>query len=184
MFLRLAGNLRRRAFIAKLHKADVILASPRTLQLSLVGLMYRLLLRARYVHSMLYIGDGKIIHTTTHHGVLIASVPRKIAKKGHYNIFRARNLRADQRERVVEEALKLQGQQLDPAGLVTNIPARMLGFRKPLLRLEHNRLWCAKLVYKAYSAAGIELVPPNNTETITSEDLSHSPLLHSITHGK
>jgi len=183
-FAYLAGNIKRRAFLAKLRQGDIILASPRTLKLSPVNLMYRLLLRARYVHSMLYLGDGKIIHTTTKRGVLISHVPRKIFKKAHYNVFRIKHLSREQRERVIQEALKLRGQQLDPAGLITNIPARVFGFRKPLLRLEQNRLWCAKLIYKAYSAAGIELVPSENKENIISEDLSHSPLLSSISHKR
>jgi len=183
-YARLSGELRRRTVIAKLHKADIILASPRTLRLSPIGLMYRLVLRARYVHSMLYIGGGKMIHTTTRHGVLIAPVPRKIFSKNHYAIFRAKHLRAEQREQVVQEALKLRGKQLDYAGLITNIPARVLGFRKPLLRLEQNRLWCAKLIHTAYSAAGIELVPPDKSENVTSEDFSRSLLLDSISHTR
>lgn len=176
----LAGKLKRRVFVAKLRRADVILASPRTLQLSAVNMMYRFFLHAKYVHSMLYLGDGKIIHTTSKKGVQIASLPRKIHKKGHYKVVRAKHLSAEQRDRVVEEALKMQGQQIDPAGLITNIPARMLGFKKPLIRLEQNRLWCAKLIYKAYSATGIELVGPEHAGNITTEDLNSSRLLKNI----
>ncbi|MBT3363476.1 MAG: hypothetical protein HN837_04660 [Chloroflexi bacterium] len=177
---RLAGRLQRRAFVAKLQKGDIILANPRTLQLSAVNMLYRLFLRAKYVHSMLYIGDGNIIHTTSKKGVQIAPLPRKIHKSGHYKIVRARDLSDDQRELVVQQALKMQGQQIDPAGLITNIPARMLGFKKPLIRLERNRLWCAKLIYKAYLAAGIDLVGPDHAGNVTTEDLSNSSLLKSI----
>jgi hypothetical protein len=179
-FGRLSGRLKRRAFVAKLKEGDVILASPRTLQLSAVNMMYRFFLRAKYVHSMLYLGDGKIIHTTSKKGVQIAKLPRKINKKGHYKVVRDKNITSEQRDAVVEEALKMQGQQIDPVGLITNIPARMLGFRKPLIRLEQNRLWCAKLIYKAYSAVGIELVGPDNAGNITTEDLNNSTLLRRI----
>ena len=179
-YARLAGRLERQAFVAKLRKADVILASPRTLQLSAVNMMYRFFLHAKYVHSMLYLGDGKIIHTTSKKGVQIASLPRKIYKKGHYKVVRDKDLTSEQRDKVVEQALKMQGQQIDPAGLITNIPARILGFKKPLISLEQNRLWCAKLIYKAYSAAGIELVGPDHSGNVTTEDLNSSRMLKSI----
>jgi triphosphoribosyl-dephospho-CoA synthetase len=133
---------------------------------------------------MLYVGDGKMIHTTTRHGVQIDPVPRKIFNKDHYNIFRAKHLRTEKCKQVVDEAMKLRGKRLDHAGLITNIPTRVFGLRRPFLRLEQNRLWCAKLIYRAYSAAGIKLVPPDKAETITSEDLSQSLLLDSISHTK
>jgi hypothetical protein len=179
-FNRMSGELRRRAVIAKMQKADIILASPRTLRLSPIALMYRVLLQAQYVHSMLYMGEGKILHTTTKYGVMTAPVPRKIFKKDRYTILRAKHLRAEQRQQVVTEALKLRDKKLDYAGLVTNIPARLFGLRKPLLKLENNRLWCSKLIYQAYSATGIELVSLANKENLTSEDLSRSPLLEKI----
>ena len=78
VFNRVSGELRRRAVIAKIQPADIILASPRTLRLSPTALLYRVLLHAQYVHSMLYLGESKIIHTTTKYGVVIAPVPRKI----------------------------------------------------------------------------------------------------------
>jgi hypothetical protein len=179
-FSRMSGDLRRRTVIAKMQKADIILASPRTLRLSPVAFMYRVLLQAQYVHSLLYIGEGKILHTTTKHGVIIAPVPRKIFKKDRYTILRAKHLRAEQRQQVVTEALKLKDKKLDYAGLVTNIPARLFGLRKPLLKLEKNRLWCSKLISQAYSAIGIELIAPDHAENLTSEDLSRSPLLEKI----
>jgi cell wall-associated NlpC family hydrolase len=183
-FARFSGQLRRRIVIARMRKADIILASPRTLRLSPINLMYRLVLRAQYVHSMLYIGDGKMIHTTTRHGVLVALVPRKIFSQDYYTILRTKHLRAEQRDQVVREALKLRGKRLDYAGLISNIPTKVLGLRKPLLRLEENRLWCAKLIYTAYAAAGIELVLPDKSENVTSEDLSHSFLLKRISQAR
>lgn len=179
-FNHVSGDLRRRAVIAKMQKADIILASPRTLRLSPFALLYRLLLRDQYIHSMLYIGEGKILHTTTKYGVVISPVPRKIFKKDRYTILRAPHLRGEQREQVVVEALKMRDKRLDYAGLVTNVPARLFGLRKPLVMLEKNRLWCSKLVYQAYSASGIELVAPEHKENLTCEDLSYSPLLEKI----
>lgn len=179
-FKHMSGELRRRAVIAKMQKADIILASPRTLRLSLFAFLYRLLLRAQYVHSMLYIGEGKILHTTTKYGVVISPVPHKIYKKDRYTILRAPHLRGEQQAQVVTEALKLRDKRLDYAGLVTNIPARLFGLRKPLVMLEKNRVWCSKLIYQAYFASGIELVAPEYKENLTSEDLSHSPLLEKI----
>jgi hypothetical protein len=176
----LSGELRRRAVVAKMQKADIILASPRTLRLSFLALIYRLFLRTQYVHSMLYLGGGKIIHTTGRSGVVVDPLPRKIYKRDRYTILRARHLRPKQRQQVVAEALKLRGRKLDRAGLVTNVPARLIGLRKPLLRLEKDRLWCSKLICQAYSANGINLVPQNNIETITSEDLACSPVLERI----
>lgn len=179
-FKYLSGELRRRTVIASMLKADIILASPKTLRLSPVALIYRLLLRARYVHSMLYVGDGRMIHTTKKYGVVIDKLPRKIFKKDRYAIFRAKNLNNEQRKSVVKQALLSKNKRLDHAGLITNIPARLFGLRKPFLRLEKNRLWCSKLIYQAYSANGIELVPLDKAGNITSEDLSHSQLLERI----
>ncbi|UCF20279.1 MAG: hypothetical protein JSU87_02405 [Gemmatimonadota bacterium] len=176
----LSGELKRRAFMARLHRADIILASPRALSLSPGPLIYRLVLRARYVHSMLYLGDGKIIHTTTRSGVVIGPLPRRIYKRDRYTILRVPNLRPELGWQIVREALKFKGRKLDEAGLLTNVPARLLGLRRPLLRLERNRTWCSKLIQQAYSASGIDLVPQTRVETITSEDLSRSPLLEKV----
>ncbi|MGD2154805.1 MAG: hypothetical protein PVG79_16170, partial [Gemmatimonadales bacterium] len=159
LYDRLSGELRRRAVVAKLQKADIILASPRTLRLSPVALIYRLFLRSQYVHSMLYLGGGKIIHTTGRFGVVVAPLPRKIYRRDRYTVLRAPQLRPQQRQQVVAEALKLRGRKLDRSGLVTNVPARLFGLRKPLLRLEKDRVWCSRLIWQAYSANGIDLVP-------------------------
>lgn len=180
LFDRLSGGLRRKVIISKLHKADIILASPKTLRLSPIALIYRLLLQARYVHSMLYIGNERIIHTTTRHGVSVNKLPRKIYKKERYTILRTRRLSRDQGERAVREALRIRHKKLDHAGLITNIPSKLLGLKKPLLRLEKNRLWCSKLIYQTYLRVGIELVSPDKAETVTSEDLNHSRLLEKI----
>jgi len=180
LYDQLSGELRRRAVMAKLHKADIILARPRTLRLSPVALIYRLFLRSQYVHSMLYLGGGKIIHTTGRYGAVVAPLPRKIYRRDRYTILRAPQLSPQQRQQVVAAALKLRGRKLDRSGLVTNVPARLFGLRKPLLRLEKDRLWCSRLIWQAYSANGIDLVPQDNIETITSEDLSRSPHLERI----
>lgn len=171
----LTGGMRRAAVLGNMAPADIILASPRTLSLTPVALAYRLLLRADYVHAMLYVGRGKMVHTTTRHGVVVEPVPRAIYRRDRYTILRARAMDARQRERVVAEALRYRGARLDVSGLVTNIPSRLLGLRKPLLRLEKNRLWCSKLIARAYAAAGVVLVPDDRAENVTSEDLRHSP---------
>ncbi len=174
MFQGFSGDLRRRATVAKMKKADIVLASPRTVRLSPIALAYRLFLRSRYVHSMLYIGNGRILHTTTRHGVVVTRLPRKIFRKDRYATFRVKNLSEPQRERVVQEALKWKDRKLDHAGLVTNVPSKLVGLRKPLLRWEKNRIWCSKLIYRAFLAADVEVVPPDRAQNITSEDLSRS----------
>ena len=176
----LSGELRRRAVIARMQPADIILASPRTLRLSPVALIYRLILRARYVHSMLYLGEGKVIHTTSRAGVVVARLPRGIHKGHSYTILRVPNLRPEKRWQVVREALEFRGQKLDQTGLLSNVPARLLGLQKPLLRLEKNRLWCSKLIQQAYSAGGIGLVPQNRADTVTSDDLSRGPIWEKV----
>jgi hypothetical protein len=169
--------MRRAAVLGNMVPADIILASPRTLRLTPVALAYRLFLRSEYVHSMLYVGRGRMVHTTTRQGVVLAPVPRSIYKRDRYTILRAPALGARQREQVVEAALRARGTKLDVSGLVTNIPSRLLGLRKPLLRLERNRLWCSMLIARAYAAAGLNLVPPEQRENVTSEDLRKSPVL-------
>ncbi len=176
----ISGKYRRQRVVSKMKKGDVILASPKTMRLSPIALIYRILLRSRYVHTMLYIGNSKMIHTTSKHGVIIDKIPKKIYYKERYTIFRVNNLSDLQRERIVGEALKYQHKKLDHAGLITNIPSKFLGFSKPLLRFEKNRLWCSKLIYKVYSSQNIELVSSANMDNITSEDLSQSKILQKI----
>ncbi|MFO7891831.1 MAG: hypothetical protein R6V04_16010 [bacterium] len=176
-----SGNLRRRGAIANMKKGDIILARPRTFVLPLVPLIYRLLLRSQYVHSLLYLGRGNIIHTTARYGVKIDKVPRKIYSKSRYTVYRVKDFDPDlQGEQVVKEALKYKNTKLDHAGLITNIPARIMGLKKPLMSFEKNRLWCSKLIYQIYKANHIELVPAKKTGNITSEDLSKSEVLTKI----
>ncbi len=176
----LTGALKRRAVIARLLPADIILASPRTMSLSPIALVYRLLLKAQYVHSMLYVGNGKILHTTTRYGVVVTRVPRGIHRKDRYTILRDPDLGYEQRVQVVRAALEMTDRKLDHLGLATNIPAKLLGLRKPLVRMEQRRLWCGKLINEAYGRAGVELVPPDLTGTVTSEDLSRSSKLEPV----
>ncbi len=158
-------------------EADILLASPRTSRLSPIAMLNRLVLGARYVHSMLYVGDGKILHTTTRKGVTVDPVPSKVYQARRYSLHRVPHLTQCQRQQIVAAALRRQGQKLDRAALVTNIPARLLGLKRPLLRFEKNRLWCSKLIYEAYDDAGIDLLPPEESENVTSEDLARSPAL-------
>ncbi|MBD3322650.1 MAG: hypothetical protein GF350_16230 [Chitinivibrionales bacterium] len=151
-----------------MRKADIVLASPATGSLSLTALLYRVALRSRYVHSMLYIGDGRIIHTSARNGVVVGPLPRKIYKKDRYGVFRIRELTKIQQDKVVDEALQWKHKKLDHAGVITNVPARLLGFKKALISWERNRIWCSKLIYKSFYAAGIELVPPEKAEVIAS----------------
>jgi len=177
---RLTGELQRRAVIAEMQEADIVLAKPPTLRLSPVALLYRLLLRAQYVHSMLYVGDGKMVHTTSSEGVVMAHLPKSVPREDRYTILRAPHLTAEQRELITTEALNMVGTRLDHAGLITNIPARMLGLRRPFMKLEKTRLWCSKLIQQAYSANGVELVPSDKVENVTSEDLRDSTVLEQV----
>jgi len=177
---RASGRLRRRAVMARMRPTDIVLASPRTSRLSPTALLYRLLLRSRYVHAMLYIGGGEVIHTTARRGVTVDPLPRKLFDRQHYRIYRVLSLTDEQRQRVVVEAKKLLDWRLDYFALVTNIPARWLGRPHPLLRLEKNRLWCSKLIHLAFARAGIELLPGEQVGTVTSEDLGRSPVLESL----
>jgi hypothetical protein len=176
----LSGEAKRQAVVAKLRKADIILASPRITTLSAIALSYRLVLRSRYVHSMLYIGDGRVVHTTAKNGVVVSELPRSIFRRDRYALFRVKNLDGEKRDQVVAEALKWRNRKLDFAGLITTIPSRLIGLRKPLLMWEKNRIWCSKLVYKAFMAENIELVPPEKAERITSQDLSHSCMVDRV----
>jgi hypothetical protein len=163
-----------------MQKADIILSSPRTASLSPIAFFYRLLLKSRYVHSMLYLGEGKIIHTTSRHGVVIASLPKKIFRRDRYSVFRVKSLSPVKQEKVVKEALKWKQKKLDYAGLITNIPARLFGMKKAILSWKANRIWCSKLIYKSFLTMGIDLIPGKETEDITSEDIASSPLIERI----
>jgi hypothetical protein len=174
---RLHARSRRRALIARMQPGDIVLASPRLRRLSLIALLYRVLLRSRYVHTMLYLGEDEVIHTTARHGVTIDRLPGKLFDRQRYRVRRVPSLSAAQRRQVVAEARALLDHGLDHVGLVTNIPARWLGLPHPLRRAERDRVWCGKLVHAAYARAGIELVPGEEAGTVTSEDLARSPVL-------
>jgi hypothetical protein len=132
--VRLGVSMRRRAILSRMKEADIVLASPRLRRLSPTALLYRALLGSRYVHSMLYVGGGRMIHTTAAHGVVVSEVPRRVFDRERYAVYRAVNLTAHQRQRVVAEALQLLDRKLDHAALITNIPSRWFGLRHPLLR--------------------------------------------------
>jgi len=89
---RITGRVRRRAVLARMKKGDIVLASPRLVRLSPIALAYRLLLGSRYVHSMLYVGSDRMIHTTTRHGVVMGRIPRKLFDRERYAIYRAPGL--------------------------------------------------------------------------------------------
>lgn len=181
IFHSFSGKIKRQRVIAKMQKGDIILARPRTFGLPIIPLIYRLLLRAQYVHSMLYLGGSNVIHTTARYGVKIDKVPKKIYSSKRYTIYRVVNVDSDlKRAQIVKEALKYRDTKLDHAGLITNIPARIMGLRKPLISFTKNRVWCSKLIYQVYKAFKIELVPLENTSNITSEDLSNSRILKRI----
>jgi hypothetical protein len=58
LFRQWSGGLRRKKFFSRMDKADIILSSTKTLGLYLTALIYRLVLRSRYVHSMPYLEGG------------------------------------------------------------------------------------------------------------------------------
>lgn len=179
-FQRLNGSMKRQRVIFKLKKADILLAKPGILSLSLIALLYRILLHSEYVHSMMYIGNNKIIHTTIKDGVTIHKVPRKIYKKNRYTIYRLRNLNSEQRSRIVSESLKYKNLETDVMGLVLNIPKNLFGIKKRLQKIEKNRLWCSKLIYRSYRSVGVNLIAENESHIITSERLSKSTLLDKV----
>lgn len=179
---KLSGRARRRLVMARMQPADIVLASPRLRRLSFTALMYHLLLRSRYVHAMLYLGDGLIIHTTSRHGVVIGRLPGKVFDHQRYRIRRLPGLSSAERRQVTLEARTLLDHGLDHVGLITNIPARWLGRSHPLLRTERNRLWCGKLIHTAFARAGFEIAPDRAPGTITSEDLASSQALVDL-HG-
>ena len=170
-------RLRRRAVMARMLPGDVVLSSPRIARLSFTALLYRLLLRSQYVHAMLYLGDGRVLHTTARQGVTIDPLPGKLFDRARYRIRRVPGLERDQREQVVAGARALLDHDLDHLGLVTNIPARWFGLPHPLLQAERNRLWCSQLIQKAYADVGVSLVPPERSGTVTSEDLARTPVM-------
>ena len=139
--MRWAGQLRRKEVLARMRKADIILASPKTADLPITALLYRIILGSQYIHSMLYIGDGKIIHTTARRGVVVGKVPRKIYQKDRYAIFRLKGLNKEKKDMVVQEALKWRGKKLNHFGLITNVPTRLMGFQKASIPMEKNRIW-------------------------------------------
>ncbi|MBS3819541.1 hypothetical protein KGY73_08580 [bacterium] len=175
------SRVRRQTMLSRMRKADIILASPRTPRLSPVAFLYRIFLKSRYIHSMLYIGGGKIIHTTSKEGVVVSPAPQKIYKKNRYILLRVKNLDEKKREQIVAEALKWKGTQLDLTGMLGNIPRRMLNLPQRAQALkEKDRVWCSQLLYKSFLKGGVELIPQQKSPHITSEDLAHSPVLKRI----
>jgi hypothetical protein len=111
---------------------------------------------------------------------MVDRLPRAVFRRDRYTIYSARDLTPEQRDAIVGEALASLDRKLDHAALVTNIPSRWLGLRGPLLRMEKNRVWCSRLICMAFAKNGIELVPDEKSDVITSEDLSRSPVLEQM----
>ncbi|MBD3223781.1 MAG: hypothetical protein GF313_03580 [Caldithrix sp.] len=183
-FLRLTGwhsRIKRDAYLKKLKAGDIILAKPLTRQLSLYALLYRIVLHANHIHSMLYLGEGKILHTTAASGVVIAKVPKKIYRSDRYTIMRQLSLNDDERRSIAREALDWQDYKLDFGGLLSNVPAKYFNMKKPPVTSSNGRIWCSKLINQIYEdVLNIRLVKTQQVPTITSEDLWHSPVLTDI----
>lgn len=175
-----SGEFQRQLLIAKMQRGDIVLASPKTSRLSPIALLYRIVLRSRYVHSMLYVGEGQIIHTTTQRGVVKDRLPRKIFRKENYAVYRVKNLSPEQRIAVTEAAEKWLHRKLDHAGLIANVPSRLVGLKRPILMFEKKRIWCSKLIYKSFMTVGVAIVPPERADSITSEDLSRNVHLQRV----
>lgn len=177
LFVRTAGYLKKQAFITKMKKADIIFASPRTRRLPPIALTYRFVLRAHYIHSMLYIGEGKVLHTTSRHGVVIDDVPKKIYKKEKYAVFRLENLSTKQQEGIIQSAMQWKGKKLDYVGIYGNVFRKFFRFKKKRQASEKRRTWCSKMIYSSYASQGIDLLPAKKHKAVTSDDLTRSPLL-------
>ncbi len=177
---RQSGQQRRRSYINRLKKADIILAKPPVSRLSPSALAYRLFLKSQHVHTMLYVGDGKILHTTARRGVVVDRAPRKIYRNDRYTVLRQNSLSDDEREIIVSEAMQWKSKRLDFAGLLSNIPSRLLRLKKPIYMKGDDQIWCSKLIYQVFRTVNIKLVDDRRSQTITSEDLSRSPLLTPI----
>ncbi len=180
VFPRLVSRFKRRAVITRLHKADIIVASPALKRLSFIALLHRLMLRSIYVHSMLYIGNGKILHTTSRHGVVIHNVPGKIFSKKRYAVYRVREISREQKMQVIEEALKWHRAKIDHVAMFKLIPQRLFGWFQPAATEEDKSLWCSRLIYRAFLSAGIDLLPDQDTSIVVSEDLANSPLVKQV----
>jgi cell wall-associated NlpC family hydrolase len=178
---RITGRVRRRAVLARMKEGDIVLASPRLVRLSPIALAYRLLLGSRYVHSMLYVGSDRMIHTTTRHGVVMGRIPRKLFDRERYAIYRVPGLTDAERAKVVDRAVASLERELDPVALAANIPARWFRLREPVARIEKNRVWCSKLIAEAYrEGAGVEIVPRDAEGTVMTEDFAKSPVLERV----
>ncbi|NOZ57873.1 MAG: hypothetical protein GXO73_13925 [Calditrichaeota bacterium] len=177
---RFSGELKRRAVLAQLEPGDIILASPPTRRLSPVALVYRVVLGARYVHSMIYIGRGRIVHTTSRFGVVVGKAPRGIHRSDRYTILRVPQLSLEQQRQLVQEALRWQGRRLDTAGLIANVPRRLLGVPRRRREEDVDRVWCSKFVAVLFRKVGVELVPDDQLGSVTSEDLAASPVLQRV----
>lgn len=172
---------RRQVRLASMREGDIVLASPRLRRLSPIALLYRLLLGSQYVHSMLYLGGGRMIHTTARHGVVEGPVPRKLFDGQRYAVYRCPGLDDEQRRAIVAHARASLARRLDHVALVANIPSRWLRLRRPLWRLERDRVWCSQLIAEAYrEGAGVELVDKVRAGTIVTEDLAGSDVLERV----
>lgn len=164
-----------------MQPADIVVASPRLRRLSPIALAYRLLLRSKTVHSMLYLGGDRMIHTTSRDGVVMGRLPRKLFDGQRYVVYRVPGLDEAQREAVIAHATAQLERRVDHVSLASNIPSRWLGLRRPLVPSREDRLWCSRLIVEAYRVgAGVELVPGQADETVVTEDIRKSPVVERV----
>lgn len=178
---RWTGRVRRAELVARMQPGDVVVASPRLRRLSPIALAYRLLLRSRTVHSMLYLGGDRMIHTTSRDGVVVGRLPRKVFDGQRYAVYRVPGLDDAQRARIVTHARAQLERRVDHLSLASNIPSRWLGLRRPLVPSREDRLWCSRLIVEAYRVgAGVDLVPDVADETVVTEDIEKSPVVERV----
>lgn len=177
---RVTGAVRREILLSGMRKGDIILASPPWYRLSPIAFWYRMLLRSRYVHSMLYLGDRKILHTTIRRGVVIHRVPRKITRRDRYAILRLKAGHSVNMDRVAQYALSMQSNRVSITALIATLVVRLTGSTRFRSKMVRKSLRCSQLIDLAYSTAGMTLVPSRPRETIISQDLMDSPFLERI----
>ncbi|HHS14185.1 MAG TPA: hypothetical protein ENN03_10530 [bacterium] len=176
----LSGVLRREIMLSGMRKGDIILASPPWYRLSPIAFWYRVLLRSRYVHSMLYLGDRTVLHTTIRRGVVIHRVPRKIARGDRYAILRLKSPYSVNTDRVAAYALTMQSHRVSIVSLIAVLIVRLSGSAQFRFKLARKSLRCSQLIDLAYDTEGTTLVPSRPRDTIISQDLMESPFLERI----
>ncbi|AUM58871.1 hypothetical protein BCP01_070 [Bacillus phage BCP01] len=95
------------------------------------------------------------------------------------HVYRLENVTQEERDRIVTNALKLEGSKYDYAQIAELFIRLVLGIKRTLFN-NKKKLTCSEVVDKSFYESGINRKDVDNLYDITPEELLHKYSLHRV----